>query len=117
MIGGVVSFPAGWDSEAVRDVCGPEADDYDIGQCGVRWAYILATIGIFDAVILAALAFLLATRYVKIAPSEPLVPNGSIYKGGLGTLIDGWIYTTVITTYMDTTCMNIYYGIRATAYF
>lgn len=85
MIGGVVSFPAGWDSEAVRDVCGPEADDYDIGQCGVRWAYILATIGIFDAVILAALAFLLATRCVKIAPSEPLVPNGSIYKGELGT--------------------------------
>ncbi|KAF8771943.1 LHFPL tetraspan subfamily member 3 protein like [Argiope bruennichi] len=81
MIAGVVSFPAGWDSDAVRDVCGPEADDYDIGQCGVRWAYILATIGIFDAVILAALAFLLATRYVKITPSEPLVPNGSIYKG------------------------------------
>lgn len=80
MVVGVVTFPAGWDSDTVREVCGSDADDYDIGQCGVRWAYILAVIGIFDATILAALAFLLATRHVRLV-SEPLVPNGSIYKG------------------------------------
>ncbi|KAH7947420.1 hypothetical protein HPB52_011815 [Rhipicephalus sanguineus] len=80
MVIGVLTFPAGWDVSVVRDVCGPEAGDYDPGQCGIRWAYILAVIGVADCVVLAALAFVLGTRYVKLLPDQ-YISNGSVYKG------------------------------------
>lgn len=80
MVIGVLTFPAGWDVSVVRDVCGPDAGDYDPGQCGIRWAYILAVIGVADCVVLAALAFVLGTRYVKLLPDQ-YISNGSVYKG------------------------------------
>ena len=49
---GLLSFPAGWDNDEVRGVCGPEADDYKLGSCGVRWAFVLAIIALFDTFIL-----------------------------------------------------------------
>lgn len=49
------------------------------GNCQIRWAYILAIVGIFDALILAILAAVLATRYVR--PTSEVYSNGSIYKG------------------------------------
>lgn len=61
-----VIFPAGWDHEEVQKVCGPNADAYDLGECDIRWAYILAILGIFDAAILAVLAFFLASKRAKI---------------------------------------------------
>jgi hypothetical protein len=61
-----VIFPAGWDHPIVRRICGPSAGEYDLGECGIRWAYILAIIGIFDAAILAVLAFFLASKRAKI---------------------------------------------------
>ncbi|XP_013778951.1 lipoma HMGIC fusion partner-like 3 protein [Limulus polyphemus] len=84
MVVGVLTFPAGWDSDVVKEVCGPESDNYDPGQCGVRWAYILAIIGVCDCVVLAALAFVLGTRYVKVVP-EQYPPNGSVYRGEMNT--------------------------------
>ena len=45
-------IPAGWDNDEVRGVCGPEADDYKLGSCGVRWAFALAVIALFDTLIL-----------------------------------------------------------------
>lgn len=83
MVIGVLTFPAGWDVSVVRDVCGPDAGDYDPGQCGIRWAYILAVIGVADCVVLAALAFVLGTRYVKLLPDQ-YISNGSVYKGEPG---------------------------------
>ncbi|KAG8199771.1 hypothetical protein JTE90_000864 [Oedothorax gibbosus] len=80
MVIGVLTFPAGWDADVVREVCGPQADDYNPGQCGVRWAYILAVIGVCDCGVLAALAFVLGTRYVKLLP-ENYITSGSLYKG------------------------------------
>lgn len=80
MVIGVLTFPAGWDAAEVREVCGPDADDYNTGQCGIRWAYILAIIGVCDCVVLAVLAFVLGTRYVKLLP-EQYITNGSVYKG------------------------------------
>lgn len=80
MVIGVLTFPAGWDVSVVRDVCGPDAGDYDPGQCGIRWAYILAVIGVADCVVLSALAFVLGTRYVKLLPDQ-YISNGSVYKG------------------------------------
>ena len=49
---GLLSFPAGWDNDEVRGVCGPQADDYQLGSCGVRWAFVLAIIALFDTFIL-----------------------------------------------------------------
>ncbi len=83
MLIGCLLFPAGWDATPIKEVCGSEADDYNPGQCGVRWAYILAMIGVVDCFVLSILAFVLGTRYVKLLPDQYVHPNGSqatIYK-------------------------------------
>lgn len=80
MLAGVLIFPAGWDAPAIKEVCGKETDNYDSGQCGIRWAYILAIIGVIDCSVLSILAFILGVRYVKMLPDN-YVLNGSTYKG------------------------------------
>jgi hypothetical protein len=80
MLVGVLIFPSGWDSQAVKEVCGNDADNYLSGQCGIRWAFILAIIGVIDCMVLSILAFVLGTRYVKLLPDQYL-SNGSTYKG------------------------------------
>jgi len=77
MLIGCLLFPAGWDSSSIKEVCGAEADDYSPGQCGIRWAYILAMIGVVDCTVLSILAFVLGTRYVKLLPDQYL-PNHPI---------------------------------------
>jgi len=47
MIVACVSFPFGWNSDEFRKICGPEANRFDVGLCGIRWAYALAIIGEF----------------------------------------------------------------------
>ncbi|XP_059427277.1 LHFPL tetraspan subfamily member 3 protein-like [Carassius carassius] len=59
---GCLIFPDGWDAEVIRDMCGEETGKYTLGNCSVRWAYILAIIGILDALILSFLAFVLGNR-------------------------------------------------------
>ena len=59
---GILSFPAGWDNDHVRGICGPHSADYGLGDCGVRWAFVLAVIAFFDCWILGILAFTLAHR-------------------------------------------------------
>jgi hypothetical protein len=61
-----VIFPAGWNQDEVITICGSKADEYKMGDCGIRWAYILAILGIFDAAVLAILAFFLAAKRAKI---------------------------------------------------
>ncbi|XP_076068176.1 LHFPL tetraspan subfamily member 3 protein-like [Oratosquilla oratoria] len=80
---GILVFPVSWDSPEVREVCGPSARIYNLGECGLRWAFFLAVIGVFDAVVLAALALILATRTLKpqVQPEPIYVSNGSVYKG------------------------------------
>ncbi|XP_047117968.1 LHFPL tetraspan subfamily member 3 protein [Schistocerca piceifrons] len=78
---GVAVFPAGWDAAEVRAMCGPAAGLYQLGACGLRWAFLLALIGCLDAAILAALAFILATRHVRLQPEPAYANNGSLYKG------------------------------------
>merc|ERR1712014_269296 len=60
---GLLSFPAGWDNDEVRGVCGPKADDYKLGSCGVRWA------------------FALAAKKLKVMLEEPAYMNPSMYHG------------------------------------
>lgn len=45
MIVACASFPFGWNSDEFRKICGPEANRFDAGLCGIRWAYALAIIG------------------------------------------------------------------------
>jgi len=61
---GCIVYPLGWDNEEIARICGDSASQFNLGTCGIRWAYILAIIGIFDAFILAILAFVLATKYI-----------------------------------------------------
>jgi LHFPL tetraspan subfamily member protein len=80
---GVVIYPSGWDHPIVRSVCGMDAVKYYPGGCGIRWAYILAILGLFDAIVLSALAFVLGTRYIRL--SETMITTSrdtpSMYKG------------------------------------
>ena len=74
---GVLAYPAGWSDPLVQEVCGPTSRHFYPGQCGLRWAYILALIGVADVMVLAALAFTLAVRHVKLLSLQPF----TVYKG------------------------------------
>lgn len=85
---GIVSFPAGWDHDEVRSICGADSDNYELGTCGVRWAFVLAVIVLFDFWVLGCLAFTLAHRDVKPPPhfhhhhqESHYMNPASIYKG------------------------------------
>ena len=82
MLVGVLIFPAGWDAAAVKEVCGNDAENYATGQCGIRWAFILAIIGVIDCIVLSILAFVLGTRYVKLLPDQYLSNNSITYNRG-----------------------------------
>lgn len=72
-----IIYPLGWDSDEVRRICGQDADEFQIDNCGIRWAYILAIIGIVDVLVLAILAFVLAGR-VAHKPYKHIHAGGSI---------------------------------------
>jgi hypothetical protein len=74
-------FPFGWDSPNIQKTCGPNAKSYNLGDCSFRWAYLLAVIAGVDALILSALAFILATRHIKLQP-EPLYAS-TLRKGNI----------------------------------
>uniref|UniRef100_A0A7M4FIY4 LHFPL tetraspan subfamily member 4 n=1 Tax=Crocodylus porosus TaxID=8502 RepID=A0A7M4FIY4_CROPO len=63
-------FPDGWDAETIRDMCGEKTGKYALGDCSVRWAYILAIIGILNALILSFLAFVLGNRQNDLLHEE-----------------------------------------------
>ncbi|XP_078728640.1 LHFPL tetraspan subfamily member 4 protein isoform X2 [Lampetra fluviatilis] len=67
---GCLVFPDGWDAAEVRALCGEHASKYTLGECSVRWAYILAIIAILDAMILAFLAFVLGNRGNATLPPD-----------------------------------------------
>lgn len=76
-------YPDGWDSEEVKRMCGQRTDKYTLGNCTVRWAYILAIISIMDSLILSFLAFSLGSRQDKLLPEDFQVEEkGTGAKGG-----------------------------------
>ncbi|KAL0279230.1 UNVERIFIED_CONTAM: hypothetical protein PYX00_000837 [Menopon gallinae] len=83
LIVGVLTYPAGWDAPEVQQICGPTASSYHLGECGIRWSYLLAVIGCFDALILSSLAFILATKHVKLQSDQGHPQNGQVYKGDM----------------------------------
>lgn len=84
---GVLCFPAGWDNDHVRGICGSDSEDYRLGNCGIRWAFVLAAVAILDTWILGCLAFTLSHRHAKPIhysqhhQESPYMNPGSIYKG------------------------------------
>ncbi|MGH0160532.1 UNVERIFIED_CONTAM: hypothetical protein FKN15_039010 [Acipenser sinensis] len=88
---GCLIFPDGWDSDEVRRMCGERTDKYTLGACSMRWAYILAIMGILDALILSFLAFVLGNRQNSLLPDELLADTKAACLV-LGCLIfpDGW---------------------------
>ncbi|XP_074533803.1 LHFPL tetraspan subfamily member 3 protein-like isoform X2 [Halichoeres trimaculatus] len=72
---GCMIYPDGWDSEEVRRMCGEQTDKYSLGACSVRWAYILAIMGILDALILSFLAFVLGNRQDGLMTEELLAES------------------------------------------
>ncbi|CAG9766403.1 unnamed protein product [Ceutorhynchus assimilis] len=83
LIAGCALYPYGWSHDSVQKICG-SSDKYIFGDCGVRWAYLLAAIGCLDAIILATLAFILATRHVTLQ-AEPNYSPASLYKGEMNS--------------------------------
>lgn len=65
-------YPDGWDSDEVKRMCGEQTDKYTLGACSMRWAYILAIMGIMDALILSFLAFVLGNRQDSLMSEELL---------------------------------------------
>ncbi|XP_052575009.1 LHFPL tetraspan subfamily member 4 protein isoform X2 [Peromyscus californicus insignis] len=80
---GCMIFPDGWDAETIRDMCGTKTGKYSLGDCSVRWAYILAIIGILNALILSFLAFVLGNRQTDLLQEEPKQEN----KDFVGTTV------------------------------
>lgn len=73
---GCMIYPDGWDSAEVKRMCGERTSKYTLGNCTVRWAYILAIICILDALMLALLAFTLGNRQDNLLPEEFQVETG-----------------------------------------
>merc|ERR1711997_1002912 len=92
---GILCFPAGWDNDHVRGICGASAANYVLGDCGVRWAFVLAVVAVLDAWILGCLAFTLSHKHAKpLGPygsgplhhsESPYMNPGSIYKGEINS--------------------------------
>ncbi|XP_005938662.1 LHFPL tetraspan subfamily member 4 protein isoform X3 [Haplochromis burtoni] len=72
---GCMIFPDGWDAEVIQDMCGEDTGKYTLGNCSVRWAYILAIIGVLDALILSFLAFVLGNRQRDFLQEELKAEN------------------------------------------
>ena len=75
-------YPDGWDSEQVKRMCGQRTDKYTLGNCTVRWAYILAIISIMDSLILSLVAFSLGSRQDKLLPEDFQVEEKGIRARG-----------------------------------
>ncbi|KAM3621128.1 uncharacterized protein V6R79_006390 [Siganus canaliculatus] len=89
MVIGCMIYPDGWDSDEVKRMCGQRTDKYTLGNCTVRWAYILAIISIMDSLILSLVAFSLGSRQDKLLPEDFQVEEkGTVSKvcenGGAG---------------------------------
>lgn len=70
MVIGCMIYPDGWDSDEVKRMCGQRTDKYTLGNCTVRWAYILAIITILDSLVLSLVAFSLGSRQDKLLPED-----------------------------------------------
>lgn len=79
----LIVYPAGFDNDTIRQVCGPNANEFYLDTCQVRWAYILAMIAFGNVLILAILGFFLGTRQPKAERTKEIMnPNYAVSKYG-----------------------------------
>lgn len=64
MLLGCIVYPAVWGSDRIREVC-ETSENFVPGKCEIKWAYILAILGIFDILLLSILALVLSRRQVS----------------------------------------------------
>jgi hypothetical protein len=88
---GCVVYPNNWGDAKIVDVC-ETSTNYFSGKCRIKWAYILAIIGIFDILLLAILALVLsqtqATNY-KIATAVNIVDTTAADGGTMMSTVGG----------------------------
>lgn len=65
MILGCVLYPNNWDGKRIREIC-ETSTRYNVGKCEIRWAFILAIIGICDILSLSILALVLSRRQANV---------------------------------------------------
>ena len=58
---GCVVYPSNWTDQRIASIC-ETSGRYASGKCRIKWAYILAIIGIFDILLLGILALVLSQR-------------------------------------------------------
>uniref|UniRef100_UPI00358E6352 LHFPL tetraspan subfamily member 5 protein-like n=1 Tax=Myxine glutinosa TaxID=7769 RepID=UPI00358E6352 len=77
---GCMIYPDGWDAPQVQQTCGAGTDKYHLGQCSVGYAYLIAILGILDAMVLSLLAFVLGNRQDRLLPEdfEPEPRDGAV---------------------------------------
>ncbi|KAM9503802.1 LHFPL tetraspan subfamily member 3 protein-like isoform 1-T1 [Salvelinus alpinus] len=75
LVMGCIIYPDGWDSDEVRRMCGEQTDKYSLGACSMRWAYILAIMGVLNALMLSFLAFVLGNRQDGLMTEELLAES------------------------------------------
>lgn len=71
-------------------MCGEQTDKYALGACSMRWAYILAIMGILDALILSFLAFVLGNRQDSLM-SEELLGDSKTHSFTSAKLLDTFL--------------------------
>ncbi|KAK1801323.1 hypothetical protein P4O66_022997 [Electrophorus voltai] len=76
LVMGCMIYPDGWNSAEVKRMCGERTTKYSLGNCTIRWAYILAIICIMDALMLSLLAFTLGNRQESLLPDDFQVDSG-----------------------------------------
>lgn len=87
-------------------MCGEKTDKYTLGACSVRWAYILAIIGILDALILSFLAFVLGNRQDSLLAEELKLENKG--RTALETLLLGGLKGNCLKTIFSFNIILVY---------
>lgn len=79
----LIIYPAGFDHDTLRSVCGFEAHSYNLDTCQFRWAFILAMVGFFNVTVLALLAFILGMKHPRsMMMKEVINPIHALSKYG-----------------------------------
>ncbi|XP_041459729.1 LHFPL tetraspan subfamily member 3 protein-like isoform X2 [Lytechinus pictus] len=100
---GILIYPSGWSQHsAYKALCQDSISYTDTKGCELRWVFFLAIIAVFDAFILAILAFILASKQGKLYMDMHF---SDYYKNGKSNGVQpkpkkhGTVNSTIFNTY------------------